>query len=47
LDCVFEMVGDPDGTENTDPFHAAARDLWRAVKASLGIPTNATEHARR
>ena len=40
LDRVFEMVGDSDGTENTDPFHPAARDLWRAVKASLVISTN-------
>ena len=40
-DRVFEMVGAPDGTENTDPFHAAARDLWRAVKDSLNIPANA------
>jgi hypothetical protein len=40
LDRVLEMVGDPDGTDSTDPFHAAARDLWRAVKASLGIPAN-------
>jgi hypothetical protein len=46
LDRVFELVGDPDGTENTDPFHAAARDLWRAVKASLGIPANTTAHLR-
>jgi hypothetical protein len=45
LDRVFEMVGDPDGTESTDPFHAAARDLWRAIKASLGIP--AAVEARR
>ena len=44
LDRVIEMVGDSDGTENTDPFHAAARDLWRAVKASLGIPANARSH---
>ena len=36
LDRVFEMVGDPDGTDNTDPFHAAARDLWRAVKTYVG-----------
>ena len=35
LDRVFEMVQDSDGTENTDPFHAAARDFWRAVKGSL------------
>ena len=46
LDRVFEMVGDPDGTENTDPFHAAARDLWRAVKESLGIPANAPAQGR-
>lgn len=36
LDKVFEMVSDTDGTDDTDPFHATARDLWRAVKASLG-----------
>ena len=47
LDRVFEMVGDTDGTENTDPFHAAARDLWRAVKASLDIPANAERQGRR
>ena len=36
LDRVFEMVQDSDGTENTDPFHPAARDMWRAIKASVG-----------
>ena len=40
LDKILECVGDSDGTENTDPFHPAARDLWRAVKVSLGIPSN-------
>ena len=40
LDGILERVGDSDGTENTDPFHPAARDMWRAVKASLGIPAN-------
>ena len=35
LDRVFEMVSDPDGTESSDPFHAAVRDMWRAIKASL------------
>jgi hypothetical protein len=46
LDRVFEMVGDSDGTENTDPFHPAARDMWRAIKASLGISTTEA-HGRR
>jgi hypothetical protein len=41
LDRIFEMVGDSDGAENTDPFHMAARDLWRAIKASLGHTANA------
>ena len=41
LDSILVMVGDSDGTENTDPFHAAARDLWRAVKESLGHTANA------
>jgi hypothetical protein len=45
LDRVFEMVGDSDGTENTDPFHPAARDLWRAIKASLGHTANTERHA--
>ena len=36
LDRVFEMVRDSDGTEQTDPFHAAARDMWRAIKAAVG-----------
>jgi len=40
LDCVMEMVGNSDGTANTDPFHAAARDMWRAVKESLGVAAN-------
>jgi hypothetical protein len=34
LDMVLEMAHDPDGTENTNPWHACARDLWRAVKAA-------------
>ena len=41
LDGILERVGDSDGTENTDPFHPAARDMWRAIKASLGISANA------
>ena len=39
LDRVFDMVCDADGTENSDPFHMAARDLWRAIKESLGKVT--------
>ena len=35
LDTLFEMVQDSDGTEQTDPFHAAARDMWRAIKAAV------------
>jgi len=34
LDMVLGMAHDPDGTENTNPWHACARDLWRAVKAA-------------
>jgi hypothetical protein len=34
LDPLLEMAHDPDGTEDTDPWHACARDLWRAVKAA-------------
>ncbi len=34
LDNVLEMAHDPDGTEKTNPWHACARDLWRAVKAA-------------
>jgi hypothetical protein len=44
LDRVLELVGDSNGTENTDPFHMTARDLWRAIKASLGHTANVTEH---
>jgi len=34
LDKVLEMAHNPDGTEDTNPWHACARDLWRAVKAA-------------
>jgi hypothetical protein len=34
LDNVLEMAHDPDGTDDTNPWHACARDLWRAVKAA-------------
>ena len=34
LDMVLGMAHDPDGTEDTNPWHACARDLWRAVKAA-------------
>jgi chromosome segregation ATPase len=34
LNAVLEMAHEPDGTDNTDPWHACARDLWRAVKAA-------------
>ena len=40
LDAVLEMVQDSDGTEQTDPFHMTARDLWRAIKESLGHTAN-------
>ena len=40
LDAVLEMVKDSDGTEQTNPFHMTARDLWRAIKASLGHTAN-------
>ena len=40
LDRVLEMVQDSDGTEQTNPFHMTARDLWRAIKASLGHTAN-------
>ncbi len=36
LDDLFEMIRDSDGTDIADPFHMTARDLWRAIKASLG-----------
>ena len=36
LDDLFEMIRDSDGTEQTDPFRMTARDLWRAIKASIG-----------
>ena len=36
IDSVIEMVKDSDGTEQTNPFYMTARDLWRAIKASLG-----------
>ena len=45
LDTLFEMIRDPDGTEDSDPFHAATRDLWRAIKASLGHIANTTNQA--
>jgi hypothetical protein len=32
LDDLFERIDDP-----LDPFHAAARELWRAVKESMGV----------
>ena len=35
LDKVLELAHDPDGTENTNPWHACARDLWRVVKAAM------------
>ncbi len=41
LDAVLEMVQDSDDTEQTNPFHMTARDLWRAIKASLGHTANA------
>ena len=44
LDSVLEMVSDSDGTEQTNPFHMTARDLWRAIKASLGHTANAGGH---
>jgi hypothetical protein len=39
LDDLVERIDEP-----LDPFHAAARELWRAVKASLGA--NATRQPR-
>jgi hypothetical protein len=46
LDAVLEMVQDSDGTEQTNPFHMTARDLWRAIKASLGRTANGKDQAR-
>ena len=40
LDRVLEMVHDSDGTEQANLFHMTARDLWRAIKASLGHTAN-------
>lgn len=37
LDAVLGAAGDSDGTDNTDPWHMTARDLWKAIKESLGI----------
>ena len=34
FDALLEMAHDPDGTEDNNPWHACARDLWRAVKAA-------------
>jgi hypothetical protein len=46
LDSVFQMVGDSDGSDNTDPVHATTRDLWLAIKESLGISANTGNEAR-
>jgi hypothetical protein len=35
-DTFLEEVRDYDGTEESNPFGQTARDLWRAIKASLG-----------
>jgi chromosome segregation ATPase len=45
LDMVLEMAHDPDGTEGTNPWHACARDLWRAVKAAKEAVTEQAKEA--
>ena len=47
LDHVFLMIRDPEPDEQPNPFHVAARELWKAVKWQAQHAPNAEAHGRR